>query len=310
MYYKHPIYNNYEINKKGYIRDRKTLSYTKIFIIGGVLYTSLLLDIGIYRDIPLDRIILSSFIGELQYDIIHKNNNMYDCSSSNLKYDVPIEDFDNCCIGGNEIYIMPGYMPYGITKTGILVNTVKRKILKIGIDKQGYRDIELYVNKKKIHTRIHRLIAHTFIGDITDMDVNHIDNNPYNNDISNLEIVPHCINSQHYTSLYSKSPRLNAEKVKFICSALSNGNPINSILQELGFENTRLNRGLIHDIKRGKTWINISNMYNFSNYECVRKLSHRDKIAIKELLRAGESRSKIAAMFDVSYQTIKNIDDK
>jgi len=44
---------------------------------------------------------------------------------------------------------------------------------------------------------LHRLVASTFIGDITGLTVNHIDGNTLNNTISNLEIVTQLENNLH-----------------------------------------------------------------------------------------------------------------
>lgn len=45
--------------------------------------------------------------------------------------------------------------------------------------------------------QVHRLIAATFLGDITNKEVNHKDGNPLNNKISNLELVKRIDNINH-----------------------------------------------------------------------------------------------------------------
>ena len=44
---------------------------------------------------------------------------------------------------------------------------------------------------------VHRLVASAYLGDITGLTVNHIDGNPSNNCVSNLEIVTMKSNVQH-----------------------------------------------------------------------------------------------------------------
>ena len=70
--------------------------------------------------------------------------------------------------------------------------TFKGKILKPGCDSYGYLTVSL--NKKGIATtkRIHRLIWENFIGEIPlNKVVDHIDGNPKNNLLSNLQLLSH-----------------------------------------------------------------------------------------------------------------------
>lgn len=71
------------------------------------------------------------------------------------------------------------------------------KILKPGISK-GYYKVELYSNKVSKTKKIHRLVAKAFILNPENKpEVNHIDGNPLNNHISNLEWVTQSENGLH-----------------------------------------------------------------------------------------------------------------
>ena len=63
--------------------------------------------------------------------------------------------------------------------------------------KAGYYMCSLSKNKKKVSKYVHRLIAEAFIGDISELEVNHIDGNKKNNKLSNLEIVTTQQNTNH-----------------------------------------------------------------------------------------------------------------
>lgn len=76
-------------------------------------------------------------------------------------------------------------------------HTGKERILKTGLDKDGYVRLNLFNIKTKTE-RVHQLVAIAFLGHIPngyETVVNHIDNNPLNNNIDNLELVSTRYNS-------------------------------------------------------------------------------------------------------------------
>lgn len=78
----------------------------------------------------------------------------------------------------------------------------KTLMKKPTITKRGYWEISLYKNGKGIRKKIHRLLALSFIDNPKNCpQVNHIDNNRLNNEISNLEWVTNRENSCHRVKL-------------------------------------------------------------------------------------------------------------
>ena len=76
---------------------------------------------------------------------------------------------------------------YKISDTGILINQFG-KVLKPGDNGRGYASIYLWKNRKKKRHYIHRLVAEAFIPNPEQKPyINHIDNNPRNNHVKNLE---------------------------------------------------------------------------------------------------------------------------
>ena len=74
----------------------------------------------------------------------------------------------------------------------------KERILKPGKNSGGYYYVGLFKNDKKKSIVIHKLVAMAFLNHIPDgmtTIVNHIDNNPSNNFLDNLELV-----SQRYNA--------------------------------------------------------------------------------------------------------------
>ena len=80
---------------------------------------------------------------------------------------------------------------YSITKSGKIYGK-SGKELTFNVN-NGYAIYKL----NNLHKPVHRLLVSTFIGDCTDLTVNHIDGNKLNNSLENLEIVTQKENNQH-----------------------------------------------------------------------------------------------------------------
>ena len=73
-------------------------------------------------------------------------------------------------------------------------STVKEKILRQTLNKDGYYRILLYKDGKREQFNIHILVAMVFLGHVPDghkIVVDHIDNNKLNNNLTNLQLITH-----------------------------------------------------------------------------------------------------------------------
>lgn len=105
--------------------------------------------------------------------------------------------------------IISGFESYAITIKGDVYrisyddksNYHKRTLphkLTPTLDKYGYLKIKLSIKGKTYYRTIHRLVAETFIPNPNNLpQVNHIDGNKLNNDVSNLEWVTPKENTLH-----------------------------------------------------------------------------------------------------------------
>ena len=76
--------------------------------------------------------------------------------------------------------------------------TGKEKILKEKCTTRGYLEVALYNNNKPKYCLVHRLVAEAFILKQKEkLQVNHIDGDKTNNNVSNLEWVSASENIQH-----------------------------------------------------------------------------------------------------------------
>ena len=73
--------------------------------------------------------------------------------------------------------------------------SVKEKILKPSITRNGYYQVCLWKQSTQKHYFVHRLVWEAFNGKIPEgIEVNHIDENPLNNKLENLNLLTHTDN--------------------------------------------------------------------------------------------------------------------
>lgn len=96
---------------------------------------------------------------------------------------------------------------YTISKNGEVINIKTNKILKQRIN-QGRLMVELWKNNKKKHCFVHRLIAIAFISNPNNKpQINHINGNPLDNRVENLEWVTDSENKYHAYKTNLKYPK-------------------------------------------------------------------------------------------------------
>ena len=77
----------------------------------------------------------------------------------------------------------------------------KRKVLKTYVQNSGYIYVDLYKNKKKKHHLVHRLVAQAFIPNPKNLpEINHKDEDKFNNCVDNLEYCNHQYNQNYSLS--------------------------------------------------------------------------------------------------------------
>ena len=100
-------------------------------------------------------------------------------------------------IGYEGLYVISSYGRVKNLKTNLYLNVKQRP--------DGYIRIGLYFKGKQTNFYLARLVYNTFIGiGNNDLQINHIDKNKLNNNLSNLELISSRENTCHRSKLNSK----------------------------------------------------------------------------------------------------------
>lgn len=120
---------------------------------------------------------------------------------------------------------IPNYSNYYISNYGnVLSKNKKKKTLKKQQDKKGYMYVRLYNKNIWKYYKVHRLVAEAFIPNQENKpQVNHIDGDKTNNNVSNLEW---CSNSENQIHSYKNRLR----KLKCVEQYDKNNNFINKYI--------------------------------------------------------------------------------
>lgn len=99
------------------------------------------------------------------------------------------------------------------------------RILKQQRDNKGYYRVSVTVERKKMHFKVHRLVAEAFVQNPMSLpQVNHIDGDKLNNRAENLEWVTNIQNAHHamgkglWENVFSASCRTNEQRMTPIYS--------------------------------------------------------------------------------------------
>ena len=193
---------------------------------------------------------------------------------------------------------------YRISNYGRVWSDNRNKIMKNGKDRSGRANIHLLVNGKNWVPNISRLLGLTFLGDPPehDWEIDHIDNNPYNDDLSNLQwLSPFdnkskahkdgCINyyiqplgEDAHASIYTY------EQVKYVCELMEAGYDLNFIYDE-----TKIPKPTLRSIYYRDKWTSISNGFQVENMSISkpRKTPEHIKQEVLTLIKKGLSNKEI-----------------
>jgi hypothetical protein len=279
-----PFFEDYLISRDGklYHLDLETGTHTDISHIifdytkrGVPIYRILdLKDKEIYLELPLDKLILNTFVGDLEGKILHKDFDYNNCSVDNLKYELNITNVDNSdslWINNKEFKIVLNHKNYYVSNNGMIYSTLANKLLKQAMNDKLYFKIKL----DKDHESVHRLVYTTWIGEIPEgLTINHKDGNKRNNNIDNLETMTGAENFRHaQNNGLRHNSKWTEENIHIICKMMEDNKSFPEIAHMFSVdsynERKRLSTTLTH-LRNGTIWKDITTLYHLNNYDTTR----------------------------------------
>jgi hypothetical protein len=137
-----------------------------------------------------------------------------------------------------------GYDNYQISNFGNVRIIKNNKIMSILIDRGGYKRIGLTKDNKKKKFYVHRLIAIAFLDNPQNKKlVDHIDNNPSNNNLNNLRFATNQENN--FNSKISKNNTTTVKGVTFCTKR-------NKFIAQIQFDGIKIKIGAYETLEEAK----------------------------------------------------------
>ena len=138
-----------------------------------------------------------------------------------------------------------GFEKYEVSNLGRVRNIESGRTLKPRPNKEGYLRHCLYKNNKKKELSLHRIIATAFIDNPGKKpQVNHIDENKTNNDLSNLEWCTERENAIHGTRMKRIAEKLSKKVIQLDLNdnVLNEFESMNQAERETGIDESSISR--------------------------------------------------------------------
>ena len=161
-----------------------------------------------------------------------------------------------------------GFPDYLVDTSGKIYSLKTHKYLKPNYTKKKYASVELFKDGKSKRILIHRIVAKAFIPNPNNLpQVNHIDENPSNNDVNNLEWCSAKYNMNYGEGAKKRHLKIDYSKPCYRINAIKNGKkackPVLMFAKDGKFlkefesaveaeKETGVNRRHISDVVRGK----------------------------------------------------------
>ena len=119
---------------------------------------------------------------------------------------------------------IPGYEDYCVLSNGQVWSLRSEKFLKPHHNTHGYASVELWSKGKRKRMLIHRLVAQAFIPNPNGYpQINHMDENKSNNDVSNLEWCTAKYNMNYGEGAKNRHKYIDYSRPVFRENAIKNG---------------------------------------------------------------------------------------
>lgn len=273
-YCKIPRFRKYEVNTFSNIRTCDTHDNIDVYLHDNEFWTNLENDYGDIVNIKVSRIMMNTFVGELELPILYKDpENTWDTTIPNLYYKIP-EYFINECIDYDEVRLcgirfrrISKLPKYFISETGMIYGLRNKKFNSISFDKDGYRFTNLYDNNgyRKPY-RISRLVFETFEHEIQPgYVIDHFYPDKNFNNIGNLTEMTILENNVKAYQMDGKVISHTKDEISEMLDLRSKGNSVYDIADKLGYPDRKKGgkniRSLLWSIDHGYAHSDILSSY-------------------------------------------------
>lgn len=317
--YRIPNLDNYYITKESIIYFKnKELKRKEIL---GDLYVIINNDYYLVAEL-----MLKTFVGTIDLSIGFYDGDRLNTKMKNLYYiikEINKIDEETICISNINFKRIYGYNNYYVSKCGIVYSLHTERFLTKSHNSSTvrYPRVSLQPNEgKSRHGNrefIHHIVFKTYVtADIPKgYEIDHIDCNPWNCDLSNLQLLTKKQNSEKRYNLYSWS----FEQLHYICKCLEDDVPLIDIGKGLNMTSSKdLDRLgiLIINLRKRIIWQRISSMYYIDNWNAAKNRRYGSRLftdeQVKDIYYAANTNKRgiivsLAKKYKTSEQTIRDI---
>lgn len=178
----------------------------------------------------------------------------------------------------------------------------KGRVLRKSKTTTGYWKVELYKDGKKKSLKVHRLVATSFIDNpLSKPNINHIDGNPLNNHVSNLEWCTQLENVIHGYETGLNPSNFHKNKDKILNEYISNPNVgIGTLRKKYGFSHVTLKTFLESNGFKVKSSKEIRDKYKINRKELVKDFE--TGMSNKEIAKKWKTNSTLIATYRHKYK--------
>lgn len=200
-----------------------------------------------------------------------------------------------------ELEEFPGYF---INQDGVVIG-MKGHVLKQSPNVDGYPVVYMRKDGKNCCVRVHRQLAKAFIPNPDNFPVvNHIDGDKTNYRLDNLEWTTIQGNVTHAIDVLNIDKKgaalITEELVHLICQDLEKG-----MKQKDIYNKYEVSQSIVSRIRTGKTWPEISTLYNIDVR--TQRLKTEIIIEICHRLNSGETNTEVVRNIDDSEVTLSTV---
>ncbi len=313
-----PYHDKFMISRKGYIVNANTNELLQKYTDNNSRIYVILDTERLYLDVLL----LNTFVGIINGNIIYNDGDYTNCKYKNLRYDTTLITVGSSISINGEIFKpIPNFDSYYISSNGVVHSTHRDRFISITYNHGNYAVATIINNDGyRAPQRIHRLVYTSFVGPISeDKCIDHLDNRKYNNNVSNLDLVFTHVNIRRALDDGLSNMRWSVDDINNICKMLEVNTPSKFIADSFNMQTHEGYRDLtmlIHHLTSGKQHVQITKNYDLSKYNSAlnkrdRVLNENDVIYIWNAIHNdNEPIKNLADKFNVSANTITKIRDR